>query len=210
MLLQYILITLIFLTSLKSLVISLFTCLCYPFNQPYFSLMKRPSLFAFYWACLLIFLNLRMDYILSFGGFVFLFFFLRNFLSLCFSSCFLPFLCSIFTLLPLASFWSKRLNEAKSFQILHFSTNKLYGLPLVQFIHYWIMVKSFKSIPEEKVAINSTWVNSQFLSKICLVGLSTTVMAIYSIKKKIFYSILNGKLNKLLQFLGHTLSRNFW
>ena len=188
---------LIFLTSLKSLVVSLFTCLCYPFNQLYFSLMKRPSLFAFYWECLLIFLNFRMDYI-------FVCLFLRKFPFLCFSCCFLSFPCSIFTLLSLASFWSKRLNEAKSFQILHFSTNKLYGLSLVQFI-------SLKSIPGEKVAINSPWVNSQFLSRMCLVGLSTTVVSIYPTKKKKkFSSILNDKLNKLLQFVGHTHSRNFW
>ena len=90
-----------------------------------------------------VFLNFRMDYI-------FVCLFLINFHFLCFSCCFLSFPCSIFTLLSLASFWSKRLNEAKSFQILHFSTNKLYGLPLVQFIHSWIMVKSLSNLYLER------------------------------------------------------------
>lgn len=58
---------------------------------------------------------------------------------------FFPFL-SLQHLYIALSCFSKRLSEAKSFQILHFSVNKLYGFSLVQFIHSWIMVKSLSQI----------------------------------------------------------------
>lgn len=97
--------------------------------------MTRPRLFAFYWACLLIFLNLRMDYILSFLGCFF------------FEKISLPMLSFLFPSISLQHFYiALSLNKAKSFQILHFSTNKFYGLPLVPFIHSWIMVKSLFQI----------------------------------------------------------------
>lgn len=147
------------------------------------------------------FLNLRIDYIRPFSEFLSSFEFL---VTVSF-----PFFYSIFISLSW-SFWSS-LNEAKSCSVFVLVKRQIEWITLGA-IHIFLDngYISFTSIAGEKVDINSSWINYQFLARIRLVQLCTPVAAIYPTEDFLFFSILNDKLYKFLQFSGHISYRNFW